>query len=179
MIALYCFLDKQYAYVDEALIETNIKLGIRKDETIFPSQKLAIRNCMNLINGFPRNKSALRIVKVNVNRQPTVTRDSGSDFRPYLEVILNKEKIFSQGKQLEDIEGFSFTINKTVKDDFLLWMKHEHTKTIRYSCFRVLLNTNFITEPYVRLRKSDLDITKNIEVADNFFVDVYFEPEKE
>lgn len=103
MIALYCYLDGVYGYVDEALIEVNIKLNIQKDETIFPSQKMAVRNCMNLFGGFPRNRSALKILKVNVNKQPIVTRDNGADreFRPHLEVVLNREKIFSQGKQLE------------------------------------------------------------------------------
>ena len=68
----------------------------------------------------------------------------------------------------------SINLDVEVMDDILIWIKHKEGDEL-YSCFRVILNTNFVTDNILRIGQNELDLTKNVKSSKGFFIDFMFE----
>ena len=65
-------------------------------------------------------------------------------------------------------------------EDILFRCKHYHSNQLRYPVFRLMLHTGFAHDNVIRLFRNEIDLTSNIAVDDDFFIDLIFEeiPEK-
>jgi hypothetical protein len=64
-----------------------------------------------------------------------------------------------------------------LKDDFLIIVKYVHERKC-YSILRTQLNTNFIYDNYLRIKRQDMDLSvKNVtnNQYENMFMDLFLE----
>ena len=59
-------------------------------------------------------------------------------------------------------------------DDILISIRHSEGSQDLYPCFRILLNTNFVTENFIRINQNELDLTRNVKPLQGFWIDFMF-----
>ena len=62
-----------------------------------------------------------------------------------------------------------------IKNDILIRIKHFENNKIRYPLIRLMINTGFIFGNLLRFRGNQVDCASNVEVGDDFMIDVMIE----
>lgn len=68
--------------------------------------------------------------------------------------------------------SFWYNINLEVSDDILIRVKHFENNDVRKPLFRIMFNINFAFDNVIRFFKRDIDLAANVEVSENFFIDI-------
>ena len=146
-------------------------------------KKLFLTNIM--ISGAPAIDN-----KENINSGPFITINKNSFYIPIIRIKSNNKYIYSsynQNNENELVKMFhsednvvKFCINKYIFNDISVEVLHKGEKSIKL-LFVIQFNSFFITSDYsIKFSRDQIDsVHKDIRYPTDFFVDLFFDNEKE
>ncbi|KRX04032.1 C2 domain [Pseudocohnilembus persalinus] len=184
-------LNKKFNHPGEALTYYCRATKTRDQKILFPSQQLYLNYFANIMNGLKLNNKPAYIHKIILSEVPKIIKNQNSKsgqkfkddgmFRPYVQVFKESKSIYNSLTQTKiqeynqnDISVWFDMKGLEVNEDALLRCKHYQSNEVRFPVFRTMIHTNFIHNNVLRLLKKDIDFTNNVEVPENFFMDIIF-----